>query len=100
MRPFCCECQIRHNNRNITLYFPTIGVCLNSGSHRNLIHLNITTESSARMTNTAVLVSFHNQYVCLIVSVSNVVCLYVCVSNFLCRNVCDHLCVPYFVCLF
>jgi len=43
--------------------------CLNTGNHRNHINSAVKSKRSAPLTTRAVLVSFHKQHVCLIVSV-------------------------------
>ena len=60
--------HVPKNDPNSTLYYTKHGVCLNSESHRNLLHLNVRNEESAHVTNRTVLLSFHKQY-CVVFSI-------------------------------
>jgi len=62
--------HVPKNDPNSTLYYTKHGVCLNSESHRNLLHLTVRNEESAHVTNRTVLLSFHKQY-CVVFSIKN-----------------------------
>jgi len=59
--------MLQNDSKGI-LHYAKHGFCLNTGNHRNHINSAVKTKRSAALTTRAVLVSFHKQHVCLIVS--------------------------------